>query len=110
MRLVGTSGGRELAAEAFGDPEGRRVFLLHGTPGSRLGIGRLAVASRSGGSGGGPHAPACAALLPERVTGVLTAPYSPGSVALASRSATVRSCLMSSGGSWTSKSTPIMAM
>ncbi len=37
MRLVGTSSGRELAAEAFGDPEGRPVFLLHGTPGSRLG-------------------------------------------------------------------------
>ncbi|MBP0449418.1 alpha/beta hydrolase [Kitasatospora sp. RG8] len=105
----------------MGDPHGRPVFLLHGTPGSRfgpmprssvlarlgirlvsfdrpgygestrlpgrrvasaaedvrtiaddLGIDRFAVYGRSG---GGPHALACAALLPGRVTraAVLTA-------------------------------------
>nr|WP_223185135.1 alpha/beta hydrolase [Streptomyces sp. CBMA152] len=100
--------------ERFGDPRGRPVFLLHGTPGSRLGpaprgmvlyqrrmqliaydrpgyggsdrlegrsvadvvqdvrtiadsygLERFAVVGRSGGA---PHALACAALLPERVT------------------------------------------
>lgn len=32
-----TSDGRRLAVEQYGDPSGRPVFLLHGTPGSRLG-------------------------------------------------------------------------
>jgi pimeloyl-ACP methyl ester carboxylesterase len=98
----------------FGDPDGIPIFLLHGTPGSRLGphprgqvlhrlgvrliafdragygrsdrlrgrqvadvaadveaiadhykLDRFAVVGRSG---GGPHALACAALLPERAT------------------------------------------
>lgn len=106
--------GRHLTVERLGDPHGRPVFLLHGTPGSRLGpaprgmvlyqrrmqliafdrpgyggsdrlpgrsvadvaqdvgaiadalgIERFAVAGRSGGA---PHALACAALLPGRVT------------------------------------------
>jgi pimeloyl-ACP methyl ester carboxylesterase len=106
--------GRRLSSQAFGDPDGRPVFLLHGTPGSRLGprprssvlhrlgvrlisfdrpgygdsdrmagrrvadiaadvlsiadhydLDRFAVVGRSG---GGPHALACAALLPGRVT------------------------------------------
>jgi pimeloyl-ACP methyl ester carboxylesterase len=106
--------GRRLSTQAFGDPDGRPVFLLHGTPGSRLGprprssvlhrlgvrlisfdrpgygdsdrmagrrvadlaadvlsiadhydLDRFAVVGRSG---GGPHALACAALLPGRVT------------------------------------------
>ncbi|MFF0519421.1 alpha/beta hydrolase [Actinomadura nitritigenes] len=104
--------GRGLAVEEWGEPAGRPVFLLHGTPGSRLGpiprpmvlyqlgirlitfdrpgygrsdrrIGR-AVADVAddvrriantlelrefavlGRSGGGPHALACAALLPGR--------------------------------------------
>ncbi|WP_327299820.1 MULTISPECIES: alpha/beta hydrolase [unclassified Streptomyces] len=106
--------GRHLTVERLGDPRGRPVFLLHGTPGSRLGpaprgmvlyqrrmqliafdrpgyggsdrlpgrsvadvaqdvgaiadalgIERFAVAGRSGGA---PHALACAALLPGRVT------------------------------------------
>ncbi|MEV7615644.1 alpha/beta hydrolase [Streptomyces sp. NPDC089799] len=106
--------GRQLMVERFGDPSGRPVFLLHGTPGSRLGpaprgmvlyqrrmqliaydrpgyggsdrlpgrtvadvardvaaiadalhLDTFAVAGRSGGA---PHALACAALLPERVT------------------------------------------
>jgi pimeloyl-ACP methyl ester carboxylesterase len=98
----------------YGDPDGRPILLLHGTPGSRLGphprssvLYRLGVqliafdrpgygeSDRRGGrqvadaaadvlaiadafglerfavvgrSGGGPHALACAALLPERVT------------------------------------------
>jgi pimeloyl-ACP methyl ester carboxylesterase len=113
-RTVETPDGRRLVAAVYGDPEGRPVFLLHGTPGSRigprprsailhrlgvrlicfdrpgyggsdrlpgrrvsdaaadvaaiadeLGLSRFAVAGRSG---GGPHALACAALLPERVT------------------------------------------
>lgn len=100
--------------ERLGDPRGRPVFLLHGTPGSRLGpaprgmvlyqrgmqliaydrpgyggsdrlpgrsvadvvqdvtaiadaleLERFAVVGRSGGA---PHALACAALIPERVT------------------------------------------
>jgi pimeloyl-ACP methyl ester carboxylesterase len=104
---------RRLAVEVTGAPDGLPVFLLHGTPGSRigpkprggmlyrqgvklisydrpgygastrqpdrlvrdaaddvaviadqLGIDRFAVVGRSG---GGPHALACAALLPDRV-------------------------------------------
>ncbi len=100
----------------YGDPDGRPVFLLHGTPGSRIGprprpailhrlgvrlvcfdrpgygesdplpgrrvadaaadvsaiadafdLDKFAVVGRSG---GGPHALACAALLPERTTKV----------------------------------------
>jgi pimeloyl-ACP methyl ester carboxylesterase len=111
---VRTAGGRQLSVEIFGDPEGIPIFLLHGTPGSRLGprprsvvLHRLGVqliafdrpgygrsdrqAGRQvadvaadvaaiadayqlenfavvGRSGGGPHALACAALLPGRVT------------------------------------------
>ena len=111
---VQTPDGRQLTTQVYGDPDGRSVFLLHGTPGSRLGphprssvlhrlgvrlisfdrpgyggsdrkegrrvadaaadvlaiadaleLERFAVVGRSG---GGPHALACAALLPERVT------------------------------------------
>jgi pimeloyl-ACP methyl ester carboxylesterase len=112
---IWTDGGRRrLAVEVFGDPDGIPIFLLHGTPGSRLGprprgpllhrlgvrlitfdrpgygrsdrlrgrqvadaaadvaaiaeayeLDRFAVVGRSG---GGPHALACAALLPERTT------------------------------------------
>ncbi|MYS64084.1 MULTISPECIES: alpha/beta fold hydrolase [Streptomyces] len=36
-RRVRTNDGRHLIAELSGDPGGRPVFLLHGTPGSRLG-------------------------------------------------------------------------
>lgn len=113
-RTVLTPDGRRLAVEERGDRRGTPVFLLHGTPGSRLGptlrpqvlhqlgmwllsfdrpgygesdrqpgrmvasaaqdvaaiadaygLDRFAVVGRSG---GGPHALACAALLPERVT------------------------------------------
>lgn len=113
-RTVRAADGRRLATAAYGDPEGRPVFLLHGTPGSRIGpqprsailhrlgvrlicfdrpgygesdrlpgrrvrdaaadvaaiadafgLGTFAVAGRSG---GGPHALACAALLPDRTT------------------------------------------
>jgi len=112
-RTVLTADGRRLAVEERGDRQGIPVFLLHGTPGSRLGpvlrpqtlhqlgtrllsfdrpgyggsdrqpgrtvasaakdvaaiadaynLDRFAVVGRSG---GGPHALACAALLPERV-------------------------------------------
>ncbi|GAA0236973.1 alpha/beta hydrolase [Actinomadura nitritigenes] len=110
--VVPAADGRGLAVEEWGEPAGRPVFLLHGTPGSRLGpiprpmvlyqlgirlitfdrpgygrsdrsIGR-AVADVAddvrrianalelrefavlGRSGGGPHALACAALLPGR--------------------------------------------
>jgi pimeloyl-ACP methyl ester carboxylesterase len=115
--LVQTADGRALAYEQAGDPAGVPVFVLHGTPGSRLsgrhpdparvagaglrivtydrpgygrstrhrgrdvvdcvadvatiadhlGIDRFAVV---GGSGGGPHALAVAARMPERVTRV----------------------------------------
>jgi pimeloyl-ACP methyl ester carboxylesterase len=107
---------RRLAVRRWGIPTGYPVFLMHGTPGSRLnvhpsdselkhlgvhlitydrpgygqsdpdpgrsvadaaddvraiadalGIGEFAVIGRSG---GGPHALACAALLPDRVTRV----------------------------------------
>ncbi|WP_189145649.1 alpha/beta fold hydrolase [Streptomyces lacrimifluminis] len=115
-REVDAGDGRRLAVEVSGDPSGLPVFLLHGTPGSRLGpaprpmllyhqqvrmitydrpgygrsdplpgrlvshvaadvaaiadalgIARFAVVGRSG---GGPHALACAAMLPDRVTRV----------------------------------------
>jgi pimeloyl-ACP methyl ester carboxylesterase len=105
--------GRRIAVHIAGDPGGRPVVLLHGTPGSRLGpfprskmlysqgiqlisfdrpgyggsdrlaarrvadaaadvaaiadavgLRRFAILGRSG---GGPHALACAALLPDRV-------------------------------------------
>ncbi|WP_299537582.1 alpha/beta fold hydrolase [uncultured Streptomyces sp.] len=111
---VRVADGRRLMVERRGDPRGRPVFLLHGTPGSRfgpaprgmvlyqrktqlitydrpgygdsdrhpgrtvsdvaqdvraiadaLGLDRFAVVGRSGGA---PHALACAALMPERVT------------------------------------------
>jgi pimeloyl-ACP methyl ester carboxylesterase len=111
--FVGTVDGRRLAVKVSGNPTGRPVILLHGTPGSRvgpfprgkvlyslgvrlitfdrpgygrsdrlaerrvgdvaadvraiadaLGLGGFAVLGRSG---GGPHALACAALLPDRV-------------------------------------------
>ena len=106
--------GRRIAVKVSGNPTGHPVFILHGTPGSRVGpfpktrvlyelgvrlisfdrpgyggsdrlssrrvadvvpdvvaiadaldLDRFAVLGRSG---GGPHALACAALLPERVT------------------------------------------
>lgn len=115
-RLVEAEGGRRLAVETTGDPYGKPVFLLHGTPGSRVGpVPRSSVLARLGmrlisfdrpgygestrrqgrrvaaaaedvvaiadafgldgfavlgRSGGGPHALACAALLPERVARV----------------------------------------
>jgi pimeloyl-ACP methyl ester carboxylesterase len=113
-RMVHAADGRRLSTQMYGDPDGKPVFLLHGTPGSRLGphprsavlhrlgvrliafdrpgygesdrlegrrvadaaadvqaiadaygLRRFAVVGRSG---GGPHALACAALLPERTT------------------------------------------
>lgn len=112
--VVDTKGPRQIAYQVSGAQDGFPVFLLHGTPGSRLGpqprsvqlyrrhiclisydrpgygesdrvkertvadavndvkmiadamnIDRFAVVGRSG---GGPHALACAALLPDRVT------------------------------------------
>ncbi|MEV7213866.1 alpha/beta fold hydrolase [Kitasatospora cineracea] len=117
-RRIETPDGGVLAVETSGDPAGHPVFLLHGTPGSRvgpaprgavlarmrvrlisfdrpgygdstrlpgrdvaaaatdvtviadaLGLDRFAVVGRSG---GGPHALACAALLPERVSRAAT--------------------------------------
>jgi pimeloyl-ACP methyl ester carboxylesterase len=114
--IVRTPDGRQLAVETWGDPDGWPVFLLHGTPGSRLGpcprgivlyqlgirliafdrpgyggsdplngrsvadvavdVAAIADAFRYdrfavvGRSGGGPHALACAALLPQRTTRV----------------------------------------
>ena len=111
---VRTASGRQLSVQLFGDLEGAPVFLLHGTPGSRLGprprgpvlhrLGirliafdrpgyggsdrlegrrvadvamdiaaiadfyRLDTFAIVGRSGGGPHALACAALLPDRTT------------------------------------------
>lgn len=112
--FVSASDGRTLAYAQIGDPDGKPVFVLHGTPGSRLsgrhhdparvadaglrvvtydrpGYGRstrhpgrdvadcvadvAAIADAlgidrfvvTGGSGGGPHALAVAARLPERV-------------------------------------------
>ena len=113
-RMVRAADGRRLSTQLYGDPDGKPVFLLHGTPGSRLGphprsavlhrlgirlisfdrpgygesdrmegrrvadvaadveaiadaygLRRFAIVGRSG---GGPHALACAALLPERTT------------------------------------------
>lgn len=37
LRMVRAGDGRRLSVEQRGDPGGRPVFLLHGTPGSRLG-------------------------------------------------------------------------
>jgi len=114
MLMVPAAGGRRLAVSEFGAMDGKPVFYLHGTPGSRLGprpralvlhqLGvRLIMFDRPGygesdrqpgrtvsdgaahvatiadalefdqfavvgRSGGGPHALACAALLPGRVT------------------------------------------
>ncbi|MEG3631299.1 alpha/beta fold hydrolase [Streptomyces poriticola] len=114
LDYVRTADGRRLRVECSGDPCGRPVFLLHGTPGSRvgprprpmylyqrgvllisydrpgyggsdrlpgrrvvdvaqdvaavadaLGMHHFAVVGRSGGA---PHALACAARLPHRVT------------------------------------------
>ncbi|MGH2887737.1 MAG: alpha/beta fold hydrolase [Solirubrobacteraceae bacterium] len=124
--FVQTSDGRTLAYVQLGVPDGKPVFVLHGTPGSRLsgrhpdparvadaglrvitydrpGYGRstrhpgrdvvdcvadvAAIAGAlgierffvTGGSGGGPHALAVAARLPERVIraacNVSSAPY-----------------------------------
>jgi pimeloyl-ACP methyl ester carboxylesterase len=113
-RTVRAADSRRLTTQTYGDPEGKPVFLLHGTPGSRLGphprssvLHRLGVRLISfdrpgygesdrmegrqvadvapdvraiadayglrkfavvGRSGGGPHALACAALMPERTT------------------------------------------
>jgi pimeloyl-ACP methyl ester carboxylesterase len=113
---VKTPDGRQLSTKRYGDPDGKPIFLLHGTPGSRVGphprgavlhrlgvqliafdrpgygesdrfqgrrvadaatdvlaiadafdLDKFAVVGRSG---GGPHALACAALLPERLTKV----------------------------------------
>jgi pimeloyl-ACP methyl ester carboxylesterase len=113
---VKTPDGRQLSTRSYGDPDGKPVFLLHGTPGSRLGphpraavlhrlgvqliafdrpgygesdrhegrrvadaaadvlaiadaygLDKFAVVGRSG---GGPHALACAALMPDRLTKV----------------------------------------
>jgi pimeloyl-ACP methyl ester carboxylesterase len=116
LRTVTAPDGRQLGVAEFGDPDGRPVFSLHGTPGSRLrrpandddvraaglrllmydrpgygesdrhrgrrvvdcvgdveaiaddlGLDRFHVV---GGSGGGPHALAVGACLPDRVIGV----------------------------------------
>ncbi|GAA3305120.1 MULTISPECIES: alpha/beta fold hydrolase [Dactylosporangium] len=114
FKFLDLGSGRSIAYEDSGKPEGRPVFLHHGTPGSgdgpkprhsilyRLGVRLIAYcrpgyggSSRHAGrtvaeaaadvgaladalgldtfavlgrSGGGPHALACAALLPDRVT------------------------------------------
>ncbi|MEW2085821.1 alpha/beta hydrolase [Streptomyces sp. NPDC005283] len=48
-QLIRTRDGRDLAVEQRGNPRGRPVFLLHGTPGSRLGPApRSAVLYRLG--------------------------------------------------------------
>ena len=124
--FIQATDGRALAYAQIGDPDGAPVFVLHGTPGSRLngrhpdpsrvaeaglwvitydrpGYGRstrhrgrdvvdcvadiAAIADAlgierfvvTGGSGGGPHALAAAARLPDRVTraecNVGAAPY-----------------------------------
>jgi pimeloyl-ACP methyl ester carboxylesterase len=120
VATVTVANGRAVAYEQFGDSAGVPIFVLHGTPGSRLsslrlnssgvaaaglrvvtydrpGYGRstrsrgrrvvdcvgdvAAIADElglehfavSGGSGGGPHALAVGARLPERVTRVLCA-------------------------------------
>jgi pimeloyl-ACP methyl ester carboxylesterase len=111
---VKTPDGRQLSTQTYGDRDGKPIFVLHGTPGSRLGphprsavlhrlgvqliafdrpgygesdrhegrrvtdaaadvlaiadaygLDKFAVVGRSG---GGPHALACAALLPDRLT------------------------------------------
>src|SRR6185437_6066753 len=36
-RTVRAADSRRLSTQVYGDPDGRPVFLLHGTPGSRLG-------------------------------------------------------------------------
>ncbi|MEU8967601.1 alpha/beta hydrolase, partial [Streptomyces sp. NPDC048491] len=47
--LIRTRDGRGLGVESYGNPKGRPVFLLHGTPGSRLGPApRSAVLYRLG--------------------------------------------------------------
>jgi pimeloyl-ACP methyl ester carboxylesterase len=112
--FVRSADGRKVAVQETGNPNGHPVFLLHGTPGSRVGpfprvrvlyelgvrlitfdrpgygwsdrlMSRLvadvvpdvkAIADKLeldkfavlGRSGGGPHALACAALLPDRIT------------------------------------------
>lgn len=114
--MVAVEGGRFVRVQTFGPSTGKPIFLMHGTPGSRLGprptsavLSRLGVRLISydrpgfgdsdrfpgrrvshaaadtaaiadflgfdsfsvvGRSGGGPHALACAALLPARVSSV----------------------------------------
>jgi pimeloyl-ACP methyl ester carboxylesterase len=61
-------GGRQLSFEVGGDPHGYPVIGWHGQDvlavADAMGFERFGVI---GGSGGGPHALACAALLPHRV-------------------------------------------
>jgi pimeloyl-ACP methyl ester carboxylesterase len=114
IKMIDAIDGRKIAVKEWGAPDGNPVFLLHGTPGSRLGpvprplvlyqlgirlitfdrpgygrsdrrSGRLVADVAAdvraiadfleldrfgvlGRSGGGPHALACAALLPGRTT------------------------------------------